>query len=387
MSATRVPVAAMSGCDRFDEVLKIAVLRGGGLGDLLFAMPAMDALAEAYPEAEIVLLGTAMHRELLRDRPGPVTRVELLPPARGVNGPAGEDDPRATGAFMRRMRAEGFDLACQLHGGGRNSNPFLLALGARHTVGTATPDAAPLERTLPYVYYQHEVVRHLETVALAGAPSVGPEPVVAVTPAERRRGRELTGAGPEPLIVIHPGATDPRRRWPAERFEEIAVRCAAEGMRIVLVGAGDDAPLAEGIARRVSRVAGDAVVSLAGRIGLGELAGVLAIADVMVGNDSGPRHLAQAVGTRTASIFWAGNLINAGPLTRARHRVQLSWTTHCPVCGRDATQVGWTAPRCEHDISFVDDVPVAAVYDDVRALLEDEPGRPLMATTAPPRGT
>jgi len=354
---------------RFEEVLKIAVLRGGGLGDLLFAMPALDALAEAYPEAEIVLLGTPMHRELLQDRPGPVGRVELLPRARGVYGSGDDDDPRGTGAFMRRMRAEGFDLACQLHGGGRYSNPFLLALGARHTVGTATADAAPLERTLPYVYYQHEVLRHLETVALAGAPSVGPEPTIAVSPAERARGRELTGAGPEPLVVIHPGATDPRRRWPAERFVEVAVRCAAAGMRVALVGAGDDAPVADAIARRASRSAGDAVFSLAGAMTIGELAGVLAVADAFVGNDSGPRHLAHAVGTPTASIYWVGNLINGGPLTRERHRVQLSWTTHCPVCGRDATQVGWTAPRCEHDDSFVAGVPVDAVYDDLMSLL------------------
>lgn len=372
---------------RFDDVLKIAVLRGGGLGDLLFAMPALDALAEAYPEAEIVLLGTPMHRELLRDRPGPVTRVEVLPRARGVHGPEHEDDPRATGVFMRRMRAEKFDLACQIHGGGRHSNPFLLALGARHTVGTATADAAPLERTLPYVYYQHEVLRHLETVALAGAPSVGPEPVIAVSAVERQRGRELTGAGPEPLVVIHPGATDPRRRWSPDRFLEIALRCVADGARVVLVGDGEDAALADGIARRAGRAAGDAVLSLAGRISLGELAGVLAVADLMVGNDSGPRHLAQAVGTRTASIFWVGNLINAGPLTRGRHRVQLSWTTRCPVCGRDATQVGWTAPRCEHDVSFVDEVTVDALYDDIRSLLEQEPGRPLRARRAPLRGT
>jgi ADP-heptose:LPS heptosyltransferase len=92
-------------------------------------------------------------------------------------------------------------------------------------------------------------------------------------------------------------------------------------------------------------------------------------ADVVVANDSGPRHLAAAVGTATASIYWFGNLINAGPLDRGRHRVQLSWTTQCPVCGRDCTQVGWTSPRCEHDVSFVADVPTAPVLADAMELL------------------
>ena len=372
---------ALRATQRFDDVLKIAVLRGGGLGDLIFALPALDALAEAYPEAEIVLLGTPGHRALLQGRPGPVSRVEVLPYAPGVYAPGGRDDPAGTAAFLQRMSRERFDLACQLHGGGRYSNPFLLGLGARHTVGTATPDAAPLERTLPYLYYQHEVLRWLETVALAGATSTGPEPRVAVSPQERLRGLELVGDSRDAVAVIHPGATDPRRRWPAERFAQIAVRCARDGLRVVLVGDGDDAHVADEIAEEAARSAGDDVVSLAGRLSFSDLMGVLAVADVFVGNDSGPRHLAHAAGTPTVGIFWIGNMINAGPLTRGRHRVQLSWTTHCPVCGRDATQVGWTAPRCEHDVPFVADVSVDAVYEDVRALAS------VTATRARLRGT
>lgn len=363
----------------FDDVLKIAVLRGGGLGDLLFTLPALEALAAAYPEAEIVLLGTGMHRALFEGRPGPIARVEVLPRTRGVGvSDALDGDEAGTTAFLQRMAGEHFDLACQLHGGGRYSNPFLLGLGARHTVGTATPDAAPLERTLPYLYYQHEVVRWLETVALAGAVPVSAEPHLVVTAAERRRGQELLGpaggtsAGlsrTDGLMVIHPGATDPRRRWPADRFAEVARRAAADGLRVVLVGEGDDAPLADGIAADAARTAVGSVVSLAGRLTLPELAAVLALADVFVGNDSGPRHLAQAVGTPTASVFWVGNLINGGPLTRADHRVQLGWTTRCPVCQRDSTQIGWTAERCEHDVSFVQDVTVDALYDDVASLV------------------
>ncbi len=83
---------------------------------------------------------------------------------------------------------------------------------------------------------------------------------------------------------------------------------------------------------------------------------MLAAADVMVGDDSGPRHLAVAVGTPTVGVFWFGNVVNAGPIDRGRHRVHMSFVTRCPVCGVDVTQVGWTAERCEHDPSYVDEV-------------------------------
>jgi ADP-heptose:LPS heptosyltransferase len=89
----------------------------------------------------------------------------------------------------------------------------------------------------------------------------------------------------------------------------------------------------------------------------------------VVANDSGPRHIAAALGTPTVGIFWFGNALNVAPFGRGRHRVLLAWTTRCPVCGADATQVGWTAERCPHNPSFVADVEVPAVLDEVLDLL------------------
>jgi ADP-heptose:LPS heptosyltransferase len=119
------------------------------------------------------------------------------------------------------------------------------------------------------------------------------------------------------------------------------------------------------------------VESLAGKLSLGELAALLADCSVMVANDSGPRHLAQALGTPTVGVFWTGNAINAAPLGRSLHRIHLGWATQCPVCGIDVTQVGWTAPRCQHDESTVEAVAPEAVYEDVRQLT---------AMSLPPRG-
>src|SRR3712207_593046 len=123
-----------------------------GLGDLIGTLPAAEALAAAYPGARITLLGMPVHADLLRDRPSPFADVVVLPARPGVR--EGQEDPAATAAFVAAMREQRFDLAVQVHGGGRNSNPFLLDLGARHTVGTRTEDATALERNLPYAYYQ-----------------------------------------------------------------------------------------------------------------------------------------------------------------------------------------------------------------------------------------
>lgn len=357
--------------ERFSDVRQIAVLRGGGLGDLLFALPAVEALAAAYPQAGVTVLGMPGHRALLAGRPGTsVADVEVLPVSEGVR--PGSADPDAVAEFLDRMRARSFDLAVQAHGGGRNSNPFLLRLGARHTIGTATSDAAPLERTLPHRFYQPEVLRWLEVAGMAGATPVTLEPTLGVRPDERADARRLLPAH-RPHLVIHPGATDARRRWSVHRFAAVAAAVAADGVEVHVVGDASEVATADALVSAAQAAlpvaARSSVTSLAGQLSLGRLAGVLAAADVVLANDSGPRHLAQAVGTRTVGIYWFGNAINAAPFGRGRHRVLLGWVTRCPQCGVDVTQVGWTAPRCAHDPSFVGDVDVADVLAEVCDLL------------------
>ena len=354
--------------ERFEGISRIAVLRGGGLGDLLFAVPAIAALKAAYPEAEVTLLGTPIHQQVVNATIGPIDKVRILPYSEGVR--PGEEDPDGVERFFAEMRAEHFDLAVQLHGGGRYSNPFLLRLGARHTVGTRTVDAASLERTVPYLYYQNEPLRALEVAGFAGAPPVDLEARLA---ASASLGEGLVNNEAQALVVIHPGATDPRRRWPAERFAEVAAACAADGSQVLIVGDSSEQQLAERVTELAAVSSPGMVTSVAGRLDVSGLAALLAKCTVMVANDSGPRHLAQALGAPTVGIYWAGNIINAGALGRSLHRVHASWITKCPSCGIDVTQVGWTAPRCSHNDSLVEDVAVTAVYEDVRSLTARSP--------------
>ncbi len=104
--------------------------------------------------------------------------------------------------------------------------------------------------------------------------------------------------------------------------------------------------------------------SVAGRLPLGGLTGLLARCAVVVSNDSGPLHLAAAVGARTAGIFWCGNLINGGPVSRTEHRPAVSWRLDCPRCGAHCLR-----ERCPHPDSFVTDVPVDEVRSAALALL------------------
>jgi ADP-heptose:LPS heptosyltransferase len=347
-----------------DEVRKIAVLRPNAVGDFVFALPALHALKRTYPDAELVLLGKGWHADFLKGRPGPVDRVVVVPPLPGVGAPGDAlPAPDTTQRFVQQMRGERFDIAAQMYGGGRHSNRLLMRFGARLSIGARTGDARPLDRWVHYPQPGNRRLALLEVAALAGAAPVMPAPELAVTEADRREAASVLAPEPgERLALLQPGATDPRRCWPAERFAFVGDALARAGARLAVNGSAAEAPLARTVIAAMRAPA----ANLAGRLTLGGLCGLLERATLMVANDTGPLHLALAVGTPAVGIFWLTNLIDGTPLRQDLLRAALSVRVQCPVCGAENLR-----SRCPHDESFVADVPTLEVAAMATALLRE----------------
>jgi ADP-heptose:LPS heptosyltransferase len=365
--------------DVVHDVDDIAVVRAAGIGDLVFALPALEALRIAYPTARITLLARASHAELLAARPAPVDGVEIVPPYGGVSAPENAaQSSRELDAFFECMQARRFDIALQLHGGGGNSNRFVARLGARVTAGSRAHDAPPLDRWIRYDTYYPEVLRCLEVVRLVGArPSDALVPHLTVVADDAARADALLArcARERPIAVLHPGATDPRRRWPVARFAAVGRALVDWGLDVVVSGTDDEYALAAAVADQV----GCGGSALAGLMSLSSLVGVLAAASVVVANDTGPLHLAAAVGTPTVGIYWVGNALNFGMHGMHKHRRCISWQMCCPKCGRDCIY-----DACRHRTSFVTDVSVTDVLAATRDVLDvAEPARAPGAAAAP----
>ncbi len=346
-------------------VEKIAVLRANGLGDFVFALPALDSLRAAYPAAEIVLLAKSWHREFLEGRPSPVDRVEVVPPYRGVGLPDDvdvSDREDEVENFFRLMQRKHFDLAIQLHGGGGNSNRFLNSLGARVTAGSRAPGAEHLDLEVPYLFFQLEPIRYLEVVSLVGGIFGSLEPHIQVIDRDIAEAQRLVPEMErEPYAVIHPGVSKVDRRWPTQKFAQVADALAAKGLQVILTGDESERTLTQSVSEHMNRPSMD----LAGRLSVGGLAGLLSRAAVTVSNDTGPLHLAEAVGTPTVGVYWCFNMITSSAATRTWHRQLVSWRLNCPVCG--ASQI--TNP-CGHPVSYVTDVPVSDVLEHAEELVE-----------------
>lgn len=343
------------------DVERIAVLRAGGLGDFVFALPALESLRAAYPAAEITLLTGPRQHELVEARPGPWDIVEVVPAYPGIC----EDEYSGESAndFLKRMRRQRFDLAVQMHGGGRHSNRLVCELGARITVGCCTSDALPLDVELPHIYRHSESVRWLELVALIGGRFRATAPRLAITAADLASTEDVLPplATEVPIVTLHPGAGSPRRRWPAAAFASLADDLTRAGARVVLVGGPEDCGLTGAVREGMS----ESAVDLGGRVSLSGLVGLFARAALHVGNDSGPAHIARAVAPATLTLMWGPNMLTAGPIGPAsHHRAVLGWRVECPDCG-----VCMVDHDCEHDSTMIADIDPDEVRSQALELL------------------
>jgi ADP-heptose:LPS heptosyltransferase len=355
---------------------KIAVFRALYLGDLLLAVPALRALRAGSPETEITLIGLPWAASFARRFRRYVDRFVEFGGYPGIDEVA--VDPGRSAHFVAEQRAYGYDLVVQMQGSGRTSNPCALALGGRRTAGYYEGKPPPgLTFGAPYPDDQPEVLRNVGLISLLGCPHRGLElefPLFARDRAEaaalltphppapspsrgegeraasplprqgegpgaarwpmapprglRPRVRAAHGAGRarrarggrarRPLIGIHAGAHAPARRWPAERFAVVADHLAQRfGAQIVLTGGPGEEQVAQAVAERMVAPA----LNVAGQTSLGGLAALIDRLDLFVANDTGPAHLADALGTPSVTIFGPADHRRWAPLDQTRHPI------------------------------------------------------------------
>ena len=151
------------------------------------------------------------------------------------------------------------------------------------------------------------------------------------------------------IVVIHAGGPMLLKRWASERFVELIKRLLQDyAVKVFLVGGKDEYELAESI---LDGVGDDCVINLAGKMTLAELAYLLKQADLFIGNDSGPMHIASACGTNVVGLYGPTNPERFGPY--GRNCIALRMEDNCPPCAQDKCK--FRDYRCIDRIS-VDDV-------------------------------
>jgi lipopolysaccharide heptosyltransferase II len=357
---------------------RILLFRLERIGDLLMTLSALESARATWPDARIDLLVGSWNADLARLFPW-IDRVDVFDApwlARGTTG-------ARAGSLLdhaRRWRREHYDLAINLEGDIR-SNVLMALSGAPVRVGFAMAGGrAALTDVVEHDSHQHtdENTRRLVRAAAArlGSALVEPSPGwprFALPSSIAAAADALLGGDAvrdRPLIGLHPSGGRAIKQWHPERFAEAVTKLARDvSGTIVLTGTAGDRALVQ--ATRAMIPAGQTVIDLAGPLDLPTLSGVLSRLDLYVTGDTGPMHLAAAMGTPTVGVFGISDPARYAPLVPHRRIVRIDLP--CSPCNR----VRLPPERCRgHVPDCLEGISVDMVYRAARDLLaEVEDGR------------
>jgi lipopolysaccharide heptosyltransferase I len=308
--------------------VKLLIVRLGALGDIVHAIPVAVALRRAYPDAQIDWAVSAKHREIL----------DLVPVLnrRIVINDRGDAAGLSLLAAVRELRRAAYDVTIDLQGL-MKSALIARASGARRVIGFTGRYAREAMASLLYTerydpggagLFAPSETRHVVRINLGvlgtlgippGEPEFGLD--VVVSP-EVRAAIEEAG---RPFALLNTGAAWPNKRWPAARLGALAgALYERHGMRSIVLWGPSERPLADEV---VATAKGAAIV--APRTTIADIAALAREAAVMVSGDTGPTHIASAVGAPLVGIYGPTRPERNGPLGRADESVSRAAVCQC----------------------------------------------------------
>lgn len=274
---------------------RILFIRLKAIGDVVLCTPLVRALRKAYPAARLDLLTDAAPASLLKHNPHLTTLLTAPPKGASLGG---------QWRFLKGLRQNRYDLVFDLFGNPRSAWMTFLS-GAPARAGYAYrgrkwayTHRVPMNRTRKY-----QVEVNLDVLRYLGIPDDGIGTEIFLTDGEKAWGEScLDGLGLQkgggPRVGLNPTGTWSAKRWPAASWRELAQALSQTGIRpLLLTGPGDGA-----LADEVTRGLGERV-ALAPPTDLRQSASLIAGLDLLIGNDGAPQHIAQALGTRSLTLF------------------------------------------------------------------------------------
>ena len=307
---------------------RILVIKLDHLGDVLLATPMFSNLRRAYPNAELHALTGAWSRVVLEKHPDVNRVVEYNSPAFCRTGQP--TSLKETFKLYRRLRRQKYDLMVEL----RSDWRIVLFAFLRLTPKRLSRAALQVANKLGFAQFSgtHETTRNLDVLRQAGIPTPVRTAVFSVTVEDRKWASDFLATyqveKQRPLIAIHPGSPIALKRWLPERYAELADWLIAQKRaQLLFVGVEDEIPI---ITEIQALMRGESI-NIAGKTTLTQLASILLTCNVFIGNDSGPMHLAAAVGAQTIGLYGPGDPTRFGPAGEKCQTIRRR--SDCPCSG------------------------------------------------------
>jgi ADP-heptose:LPS heptosyltransferase len=298
---------------------KIAIFRALKLGDFLLFVPALRALRQGFPDAAIDYIGLSWNKELAERFHNYIDNFIEFPGYPGL--PEQDVVPGKVVEFLVHMQRQEYDLVLQMHGSGQIVNPMVELFGARTLAGFAPKDGYYPNHDFFMEYPEDEpqLTKNLHLLQFLGLTQLDSHvefPLLDTdyTALEATDGYDAIKNSP--YVVLHPGALT-AQPWPASHFATVGDACLRRGFKVVLTGTTSEQPIVQAVADKID----GPVVDLSGKTALGPLAALLKGSRLVVANDTGVAHLAEAVDVPSITVFTSTDPKIWAPLDQIRHKI------------------------------------------------------------------
>ena len=353
----------------FPEAPAILLLKVDHIGDFVTALEAVTKIRSAWPRASLTLVCASWNKEFA-EATGVFDRVlafDFYPPAHAV-GRARSPTLEENLSRFAALALGAFDLAVDLRHE-LDTRPLLLRANATYKAGFSTgPDCEGLDLVVPELETTARASRSFVPFQAAARLTLLADAVIATfkgpdgaRPLDALRASS-EGAAFQPgerYVVISSAAGAALRRWPVERWGELARRLVGEGYKIAFVGGENEQAALDALVRELPA---GAALNLAGRLAFKGLARVLADAALFAGNDTGVTHFAAYLGVPTVAVY-SGVCDPNVWMPRGRRVLMLRASAPCSPCHqRDLHE-------CKRSVPCIFEVGVADVFGSAQELL------------------
>ena len=321
---------------------RVLAIRLDNLGDVLVTTPAIHAIRQSLPGASITLLASRVGAQVGLLNPDIddviVYGAPWMDPWREL-----PLDPDREQRMIAELRARQFDAAVIFSSFRQSPLPaaylcYLAGIPLRLAASIDGPGSLLTTRHKHPERMMHEVERGLDLVGAVGM-STSDDRLVLVPPPDAAANITHLTAGSRPLVVVHPGCSMPARTYPRELYAEVVALLIQQlGARVVVTGAEHEQPLVSAMLNRLPLEVRPHVTSAAGTLGFPEFCALIQGADLTVTNNTGPMHMAAALGTPVIALFALTNPPEQWGPWKVPHRMlyrevpcRLCYSRICPV--------------------------------------------------------
>lgn len=302
-----------------EGLLNILIIKLSAVGDVVHTLPALAELRRLYPQAHITWVIEEAAADLITGHPA-LDQVLISGRKRWLmafrQGRYAEACQEGL-AFLKTLRDRPYDLVIDFHGLFKSAILAGLSSGRRKLGYNSLQEGSRFfyNEKIPEDMGKHAVDRYLDFLRHLGAEPGPPEFLIPETDANRKRAATLLrecgiDAGRDRFIAVNPVALWETKLWDQRKFAELAQRMSEElNIPVILTGSAAEKPHLDGI----QQVMKNPIANLAGQTSLRDLASLYRLATLVVTTDSGPMHIAVAVGTPVVALFGPTDPARTGP--------------------------------------------------------------------------